>query len=212
MKTDDLIAALAADLPNKPTPVSRAVTIALGLSLPVSLAILVFFVHVRPGLVGMLGETKILVKFAFTLGLFGSGLWLALRLSRPGASAGAAGMALLGVFTMLAVAVVAELLRMPAGEWRQAMVGTYAVPCMTLIGLFSAAPLAALLYALRSGAPDSPALGGAVAGLCAGGLGAAVYATHCTEDSALFLALWYVIGISAVTVIGAILGRFALRW
>jgi len=78
--------------------------------------------------------------------------------------------------------------------------------------VFSAAPLAALLYALKSGAPDSPALAGAAAGLVAGSIGAAVYATHCIEDSPLFLALWYTIGISAVTLLGAAIGRHTLKW
>jgi len=45
----------------------------------------------------------------------------------------------------------------------------------------------------------------AAAGLVAGGLSAALYATHCTDDSPLFVATWYTIAIAAVTVLGAIL-------
>jgi hypothetical protein len=51
-----------------------------------------------------------------------------------------------------------------------------------------------------------------VAGLIAGGLAAALYATHCTDDSPLFVATWYSIAIGAVAVLGALLGRRLLRW
>jgi NAD(P)H-dependent FMN reductase len=50
------------------------------------------------------------------------------------------------------------------------------------------------------------------AGLVAGGLAAALYATQCTDDSPLFIATWYSIAIGAVTVLGAVLGRHQLRW
>jgi hypothetical protein len=212
MKTDDLIAAMAADLPTRTTPVSRAVMIALGLSLPVTLAILAFAVHVRPGLLGMLFEPRILFKFVFTLSLLAAAYWLTMRITRPGIDAGPARLALAGVFALLLGAVAIELTTLPAGAWGRAMIGTYALPCVVLITVFSAAPLAALLYALKSGAPDSPALAGAAAGLVAGSIGAAVYATHCIEDSPLFLALWYTIGISAVTLLGAAIGRHTLKW
>jgi hypothetical protein len=212
MRTDDLITALAADLPNRPTSVPRAIATALGLSFPMMVAILLLGVGIRPGLEGMLTEPKILLKFVFTLGLFAAGLWLALRITRPGTGAGAARLALAAVFALLGVAVVYELATMPSVLWRPAMVGTYAVPCLALIALFSVTPFMALMIALRAGAPDSPTLAGAAGGLVAGSLAAAVYATHCVEDSALFMATWYVLGIAAVTVLGAAVGRIALRW
>jgi hypothetical protein len=65
---------------------------------------------------------------------------------------------------------------------------------------------------MRHGAPTRPALAGAVAGLLAGGLGAALYAAHCTDDSPLFVATWYTIAIAGVTIVGSLLGRYFLRW
>ncbi|MBX9927023.1 MAG: DUF1109 domain-containing protein [Hyphomicrobiaceae bacterium] len=212
MKTDDLIKALAADLPTKPTPVGRGLWLAIAASLPVLATMLLAFAPPRPGLLGMLGDVKVLLKFAFTLGLFAAGVWLAVRITRPGVGAGPAKYALLAAFTMLGAGVASELWMLPTSAWYAVTLGKFAVPCVTLIMLFSAAPLAALMYALRSGAPDSPALAGAVAGLVAGSLAAAFYATHCVEDSALFLSVWYVIGISAVTIVGALIGRQSLRW
>lgn len=212
MKTNDLIAALAADLPTKPTPVWRAITMAIAVSVPVLLTILLGFVKIRPGIESMLLDMKILPKFVFTIGLFLSALWLGLRVTRPGPGAGPARFALLAVFALLGLAVVSELINRPMETWAAAMLGTYSVPCMVLILIFSIAPFTALMFAFRTGAPDSPAVAGAAAGLIAGSLGASFYATHCVEDSALFMAVWYVIGISAVTILGAIVGRYALKW
>ncbi|NJO33150.1 MAG: DUF1109 family protein, partial [Rhodospirillales bacterium] len=53
---------------------------------------------------------------------------------------------------------------------------------------------------------------GAVAGLLASGLSAALYATHCPDDSPLFVAVWYTLAVGAVVVVGALAGRRVLRW
>jgi hypothetical protein len=92
------------------------------------------------------------------------------------------------------------------------MVGTNSVACMVLIPLLSALPLAALIYAMRQGAPAHPILAGAVAGLVAAGIGGTLYGMHCTNDSPLFICVWYVIAIAIVMVFGALLGTRWLRW
>ena len=51
-----------------------------------------------------------------------------------------------------------------------------------------------------------------VAGLFAGGVAAAIYAAHCPDDSPLFVALWYSLGIAIVALVGGLAGRLALRW
>jgi hypothetical protein len=83
---------------------------------------------------------------------------------------------------------------------------------MIFIPLLSALPLTAFLIALRQGAPSRPALTGAVAGLASTGIGATLYASHCTSDSPLFMAAWYVIATAIVAVAGAVLGARLLRW
>jgi hypothetical protein len=92
------------------------------------------------------------------------------------------------------------------------LVGTAPIACVIYIPLLSALPLAALIVALRQGAPERPMLAGAVAGLVACGIGATLYATHCINDSPLFLAAWYVIGAAILTAAGALLGARLLRW
>jgi hypothetical protein len=70
----------------------------------------------------------------------------------------------------------------------------------------------AALLVLRSLAPTQPALAGAAAGALASGAGAAVYALHCPELGAPFLAVWYVLGMAIPVVLGAALGPRLLRW
>ena len=79
--------------------------------------------------------------------------------------------------------------------------------------MFLALPIgAATLFALRHLAPTQPTLTGAMAGWFAGNAGASVYALHCPEMAAPFLAVWYVIGMILPAVIMAFLGSRYLRW
>ena len=107
---------------------------------------------------------------------------------------------------------VAELIAMPHATWEPRMIGVNGVTCVLSIPLFALPMLIAALYALRDGAPVRPGLTGVVAGLFAGAAGAAIYAAHCPDDSPLFIALWYSLGIAIVALVGGLAGRLALRW
>jgi hypothetical protein len=72
--------------------------------------------------------------------------------------------------------------------------------------------LAASLIGLRHGAPARPAVSGAIAGMMSAGLAATLYASHCTDDSPLFVATWYTIGTALVTALGALVGSKVLRY
>ena len=65
---------------------------------------------------------------------------------------------------------------------------------------------------LRRQAPTRLMLAGATAGLLAGGLSAMAYALVCPVDSLAFVAIWYGLAIAICTGVGAIAGRWALRW
>jgi hypothetical protein len=52
----------------------------------------------------------------------------------------------------------------------------------------------------------------AVGGQLAVALGATLSATHCPDDSPLFVAIWYTLGLALVAVAGALDGRRVLRW
>ncbi|MGH6804077.1 MAG: NrsF family protein, partial [Methyloceanibacter sp.] len=78
-----------------------------------------------------------------------------------------------------------------------------------LIGI---GPLAIFLLTLRHGAPTRPALAGAVSGLLAGGIAATFFAAQCTNDSPLYVATWYTIGIAGLALIGAVGAKRIVRW
>jgi hypothetical protein len=68
------------------------------------------------------------------------------------------------------------------------------------------------LWVLRQLAPTRPMLAGFAAGAFSGGVAATVYGLHCPEATFVFVGVWYTLGLVASGLIGALIGRFALRW
>lgn len=84
--------------------------------------------------------------------------------------------------------------------------------CLLCIVCFAVVPFAALTWAIHKGAPTRLSLRGAIAGVIAGGLGAAAYAFGCTTDTIPFIAVCYGAAIALCALIGAQLGPRLLRW
>jgi hypothetical protein len=152
------------------------------------------------------------LKFLETLTLLAPALLLCLRLSRPEAAAGALLFWLLAPVALLAVAVGVELATVPSALWMAKLIGTNWWHCLMVVPILSLPPLAALIFALREGAPRHPALTGALAGAAAAGAAATIYATNCTDDSPLFVATWYPLATAIVVALGAWAGRRWLTW
>jgi hypothetical protein len=212
VKTDDLIRALAADSEVRAMPPGRALALALIPGVAIALGLHFVVLGLRPHLLTLLGEPRLLFKLCLTFLLVALSGPLVLRLVRPGGGVRRAALMLAIVPALLAAAILAELLAVPAAEWGQRLVGTNAMFCLKTIPYLAAAPLVAVLLALRQGAPEHPALAGAAAGLFAGAIGAAFYATHCPDDSPLFVAAWYTLAITFVIGTGALAGCRCLRW
>jgi hypothetical protein len=119
---------------------------------------------------------------------------------------------LVAVPLVLGAGVLAELFALPRSSWAPKLIGSNGLICVISIPLFALPMLIAEMMALRKGAPTRPGLAGVVAGLFAGGVAAAIYAAHCPDDSPLFVAVWYSLGIAIVAAAGGVVGRFALRW
>ncbi|SHF53321.1 hypothetical protein SAMN02745157_2330 [Kaistia soli DSM 19436] len=211
MRTDDLIRGLAADTTREASP-GRAVTMLLPAGFAVAGLLFVLLLRVRADFLPMLATPWLPFKFALTLSLAVVALVLLLRLARPGIKAVPAVIALLVPGGMMALGIAAVLGVTPPETWMPGLIGHNARYCMVLVPLMGAPILVALLLAMRKGAPTRPGLAGACAGLAAGGLGAALYALHCTDDSPLFVLVWYGIGIAALTLAGALIGRRVLAW
>lgn len=207
--TDSLIAALAAD--PVPGPVVGATAArALALALPVAGLAMVAGLGLRDGLSSLAAITAI--KSALPLAVAVTALGGALALARPERGRSGARGPLL-VLALAGVAMVAvALARLPVPAWGPAFLGSTLGPCLVSVPALAALPTAALIAALRRGATTRPGLAGFLAGLAGGGLGAALYALHCTEDAAPFFVTWYGTGILVTGLAGAAAGRRWLRW
>jgi hypothetical protein len=212
MKTDDLIRVLAADREVERTPLALALVYGLVPGIAVSVALYCVLLGPRPHLMDVISEPRIIFKILYPLVLFACAGPLALQLARPtGDPRSLVGLLIL-LLLVLVAAVGLELLVLPLDLWRVRLIGHNAVFCMVMIPSFAAAPLIGALIALHHGAPKNPGLAGAVAGLFAGAFAASLYATHCPDDSPLFVATWYVLAVLVVMTVGAIAGSRVLRW
>jgi hypothetical protein len=153
-----------------------------------------------------------LVALAFTLGLVGASANLLVRLARPG-DPGRQPLIPIGLlFLAMLVAGAVVLLLTDSASWGGMIFGPQWAACLICIPLFAIAPFAALVWALRKGAPTGLARTGAIAGLLAGALGAAIFALHHPGGSIPFVILWYGGPIVLCALAGAILGPRLLRW
>ncbi len=212
MKTDDLITAIAADAGAPRAPIAWLVWLGAGVGVIATAVLFSLLLPMRPDMAAALGDTHFLFKWAFSLTLLATALALVVRLARPQAVPDWQLYILLVAPLVLAVGVASELMALPSSYWMPTMIGTNPVGCMLFIPILSALPLVAMIFVLRRGAPARPALTGAVAGLVAAGIAATFYATHCQNDSPLFLAAWYVLATVIVAMVGALLGARLLRW
>jgi hypothetical protein len=211
MRTQDLIDLIAQD--SVPAPATRRVLgIAIVAGLAIALCIFVMMIGPRPDIAAAAGTMRFLFKFVVTVALAVTAAGALGRLARPEAALGPWAWALAAAPLLLAAAVLAELIALPAATWMPRMIGHNARFCLTLVPLMAAGPLACLLAALRFSAPGRPALAGFVAGLAASGIAATLYAANCTDDSPLFVALWYPLAAGAMGLAGMIMGSRLLRW
>lgn len=210
MKTDELIEALAAGIePVRPARPSPALLLA---GAGAAITAVVLLLGVRPDLVVAFQGPAPWLKAGYTLALAGSSLWLLTRLGRPGARARPAVWTLVGIVGIAGLAGLAEVASLPADARMAAWLGlTWRVcpPNILLISAF-AAPLTFL--AARRLAPTRPMAAGAALGALTGAMAATAYGLHCPEATLAFLATWYTLGVAAAAVLGAVVGRFALRW
>jgi len=209
MKTENLIAALAADRKKALSP-RRALACALAGSVAAACVLFFLLLGPRPDFMPAMHTMRFDFKFVAAFALAASAAVAAMRLMRPESDKRL--LVLLAAPALLLIAMALELIAVPAGEWGSRLIGHNAVLCMTFIPILSFAPLGLTLWALRHGATRTPALTGAVAGLVAGGIGALFYAAHCFDDSPLFVATWYGIAVAFMAGLGAALGSRLLRW
>ena len=212
MKTEDLIRALAADGARRTTQLSRCLLSGVLSGVVLAVALFLGTLRTRPDIAVAFRSPGFDFKLVVALLLLATAGALLPKVARPLPVTGRGRTRLIIAPLLLAVGVVVELCVQPSGLWLPRLVGHNAVHCLSIIPFLSAAPAASILLALRIGAPAQPAFAGAVAGLIAGGFGAALYALTCPDDSPLFVATWYTMAIAVVTSLTACAGARLLRW
>jgi hypothetical protein len=216
VNTDHLIDALSANL----EPVSRgqlgkALTLAIITGGVAAFGLMLATVSPRPELYSTAHLEWSAVKLLFALSVIGAAAPFLARSMRPGLENGTRWVLIFFPFVAAITAALAMLI-LGSPQARRAMLlgATQLSPahCILRIMLFAAIPLAALIWALREGAPTRLKVCGAIAGVVAGGIGAAAYALACTSDTIPFIAIWYGSAIAICAVVGAQLGPRFLRW
>lgn len=211
METNELIEALALDA-GPARPIQPRLIAAAALGGLVALGVLALWLGFRPDLAQAPATRMFWMKAAYT-GLLGlAGFICVERLSRP-AGSGRKGLILaLSTFGLLAALGLWQFMAAEPAERMPMLMGQSWRRCpWNILGLGLPA-LAATLLAVRSLAPTRLTLAGAASGLFAGGVAATVYGLHCPEHTMAFVAVWYSLGVAAVTALGAVLGPWALRW
>ena len=166
----------------------------------------------RPDVLSAMHNPFFDLKFVVTLALASSAIVVGLHLSRPEATLRGWAWLLLIPLLFLAGGIGCEMLLPQPVPMMTRMIGKNWSVCLVAIPALSLPLLAAALIGLRHGASTRPAVTGAIAGMLSAGLAATLYASHCTDDSPLFVATWYTIGTALLAVIGAVAGARVLRF
>lgn len=211
MQTDDLINLLAKDARVR-LRFGQVFRTALAIGVVISAVLLLSTLGIRKNMAEAIETPRVMFKIGITLLLATTATRLVFRMGQPGVSLRSAASALVLPIALLLMGVAAELFVLPQGAWAASLKGHYSSFCLLIVPTLSVAPLVAILYSIRQAAPESPSLAGAAAGLAASSIAAAIYAWHCPDDSPLFLATWYSIGMLMVTAVGSLIGRRILRW
>jgi hypothetical protein len=213
MQTDELIARLSGGLePVRHGEVIRTLIIGLAAGIAGSALLMIATIGVRHDIVDAMGGGAFWLKFLYTLVIAALGLKLVERIGRPGTDARLP-LALLAIPVLALMAMMAmQMMPADADARRTLIMGHSANVCSVLIAGLALPLFAGLFWSLRQLAPTRLIQAGAAAGLLAGSAAATIYAFHCTESTATFIAIWYTAGIALTTLLGAGLGRWALRW
>lgn len=213
MKTDDLISALSAELDPVPRrAVGGRLALGLGIGLAFSAALMVLWLGVRADLMPAMMTGPFWMKFAYAFSVAVLGFGLIDRLARPDGEGGIFGPMILAPLGVMIALAAWQLIGLSHAERMVLMMGSSAQVCARNIVVLSLPVFVGLFWSLRALAPTRLTFAGAVAGCLAGAAGTFIYAFHCTESAAPFVAIWYTLGIAAMGLLGALLGRLMLRW
>jgi hypothetical protein len=139
MKTDELIAALAANTkPVAPGALRSRLALACLFATVAAVALVLVWLHMRPDMHIAMRTAAFWIKAGYTLALAACGFALTLRMGRPGARPGPALAVAPAAFAALAALAASELLLTPAGQRQGDWLGSSWRACPFLILAISA--------------------------------------------------------------------------
>jgi hypothetical protein len=214
MKTADLIEALARNSESTDrSALGRRVLGAVLLGGLAALGLLSVTLGVRPDIGVAIGTVMLKAGFSALIGVVAfAGL---VRLARPGPAGGplaGTGVLLAGLVAAICLVVAVSLAAMRPEMRFSAWMGAGIPWCVVLIPAFALPVAGGLAWAFREAAPTRLVVTGAFIGAASGSVGAIVYGLYCPVDSAAFVATWYAAGIAVAAALGALAGRWILRW
>jgi hypothetical protein len=213
MKTDDLISMLSTGVaPVDPHFAAKRFQWALAGGSTLAVMLMAVLYGINPNLREAANASMFWVKFAFAAALFLTGLLLTARVSIPGRPWRAVARSVLLPVVMMFLLAAVMLFNAEPQARLPMILGKSWSACATRIVLVSSPMFLAVFWAMKGLAPTQLRLAGAAAGLLAGGLGSAIYALHCPELAAPFVAVWYTAGVLLTSGLGALLGPRLLRW
>jgi hypothetical protein len=186
---------------------SRVTLMGCGLAIVVVIAI-----GLRPDLVAAASSSIFWIKLAYGAALAATGMAALALLVRPELPVPRVlGLAMVP-FAALSILAAVELMSLSPSGARSAWLGTSWAVCSALIAIIAVPVAASLTWAVRQFAPTHLRATGATIGFTAGAMAAAVYALHCPESGASFVATWYTLGVVLVATLGYLVGPRLLRW
>jgi hypothetical protein len=213
MRTDELIAMLGTNVERVDyRQVARTVGVAIAFGIAAALGSTLFMLGIRTDLNEVGAWTSLVLKVAFAMGIVALTSLYLIRVARPGGERKTPMVFLVSPFVAIMVLAALSLTLAPSSHWNKMVVGEQWLECLLSIPIIAIVPFAAIIWAVRRTAPTDLVRAGALSGLVAGGVSAAGYALHCTDDSVPFVALWYGATIALCTLAGALLGPRLLRW
>jgi hypothetical protein len=182
METDELIRSLTGELaPVAPGAAARRIATGLGVGALISTALMLTWLGPRPDLAQAMSTPMFWMKFGYAAA---TGLILAAlltRLAKPAVRPGALAAVALAPLVVVASMALFRFASAPPEMHRALLMGHSWSACPWRILAIGLPLLAGAVWAVRGLAPTRLLLAGLVAGGCAGGLGAAIYAFACRE-------------------------------
>ena len=213
MTTSPIIDQLAADLvPVSPGATRHRVLSAVLAGGVLSFAAMAIRFGIQPNLGDMSHGAPFMMKSAYGVTVAAIAFGLSVAFARPTGTGRLRWVAIILPVAVLGLLALVQLSETPSADWQGLLLGASWRQCPLRILLLAAPIFAGLCGAIRQEAPTRLRAAGAAAGLLAGGVSATIYALACPEASAVFVLVWYSLGISVSAALGALLGPIVLRW